>query len=124
MFGTRQYDPRSSALQAPRILTFRGGRLVSIALSVVVAPLALAACGLIGGNTNHGAAPVVIPTVVESSSADGSSPSSSSAAAEPPPTSTVTKTGIVVKTQTRIQVTTKTAIKTSVPPAITLTQTA
>ena len=113
-----------------RVVKLSGRRLASVTLSVLAAPLALAACGMLGGSTNHGAAPVVIPTVVDSAGATDvpSSPSSTTtttttttaatAAAAPPP-ATVTRTGIIVQTQ--VQVRTRTATRTMVPPTVTKT---
>lgn len=98
--------------------------------AVLLLPLTLAACGLVGGDDDRGNSPIVIPSeTTDTATPSGSSvtPGTLAAAAAPAPLpSTVTKTGLVVRRETRTQVrtATKTLPQVTLTPApITLTET-
>jgi hypothetical protein len=138
--GRQKEDPvsttRQSELRTPHVLRVRGRRTAAVVLTVAVVPFTLAACGLLGGDTNHGSAPVVIPTATAAiASANGASASDGSAgtgAATSGQTTqattqvlvsggmTTTKTGYIVKTQ--VNTMTKVATKTLPPQTRMVTQ--
>ena len=129
--------------RAPRTLRVRGRRLAGVVLTAVLVPSLLGACGLIGGQSNHGAAPVEIsagdagaPTGSPGSGSLATSPTGSGSAVATTQNTTqvvvsggvtVTKTGIVVRTQTntqtKTQIKTQQVIKVSTAPPVTDTQT-
>jgi hypothetical protein len=117
-----------TARSNPSAVQLRIPRRAAATLAVAVLPLSLAACGLFGGGTNKGQAPVVIPSesAGPSSSPSGSSASSTSSSAAAVVPTTVTKTGIVVHNQTLVRTATKTlpqVTRVVTPAPITLTQT-
>jgi hypothetical protein len=100
-------------------------RRLAVAVGLVAAPLTLAACGLIGGRSGQSAAPVVIPSVSSSAATDSGTPptagaptgsaSTTSAAAQVAPTSTVTRMGLVIRTQLQNHTITVTRMITAAP---------
>ena len=122
----------------PRTVRLRGRRTAGLVLTVVLLPAGLSACGIIGGKSNHGDAPVEIsagdattePTSVQASPTGSPAPVTATQKTTQVVTSngvTVTRTGIVVRTETNTQTQTKTktqqVTKVFTPPAVTNTQT-
>jgi hypothetical protein len=109
---------------SPRVVTL--SRRLAATVGIVALPLGLAACGMIGGD-EKAKVPVVIPSEAPAADAapSGSSASTSKAPAAPVP-STVTKTGLVTRHETRVVRTTATQTLpqvTKTPAPITLTET-
>lgn len=119
---------------APRTVRVRGRRLTAATLTLVSLPMTLAACGLLGGQTNHGEAPVEISNgAVDPGQADPTPPSTPGGGSPsptdtppadtqsavdpnaPPQGATSTTTQVVVsagKTVTRTGIVTRTQINT------------
>ena len=119
MSATRRTEPGGT-----RTLRLRGRRVAGVALIVALTPVTLAACGILGGQTNHGAAPVEISTdnagqPTGGSAAAGVDPGSNGGAVTATQNSTqivtsggatVTRIGIQIRTQVNTQI--RTAVKT------------
>ena len=121
-----------------RTLHVRGRRVAALALLVIALPPTLAACGLLGGATNHGAAPVQIatdqPKQVDATGATVAPVDSGANGGAVTATqrttqvivsggATVTRIGLVthtlVNTQTFTAVRTQQLTKISIPPPVT-----
>jgi hypothetical protein len=120
--------------RAPRVLRVRGRRTARVLAAVVLLPMTLAACGLIGGASNHGADPVIIPTgsadlATGTAAADSGTGSATTSAQHTTQVvvsggATVTRTGIVMRTQIDTRTNTQTMVATKTLPQVTKISTA